>query len=195
MPDRTARCTELLLIRHAPVDDGTRLHGRDDVAAALPGATAIAEVLRVIGPVDRVVSSPALRCRQTAEALFPDRPTTVDPRLWEQDFGAWEGMPLGDLPDIGPLNREDLARHVPPGGESFAALCARAAPALTELGGAGGRVAVIAHAGIIRAALALAIGSVAAGLAFEIAPLSLTEIRCFGGEHRAIRQVNRPTHS
>lgn len=191
MPDRAAHCTELLLIRHAPADDGTRLHGRRDVAAALPNATELVAVHRVIGRVDRVVSSPALRCRQTAEALFPGQPATIDPRLWEQNFGAWEGMPLGELPDIGPLNRADLARHAPPGGESFTALYARCTPALTELAGTGGRVALIVHAGTIRAALALAIGSVAAGLAFEIAPLSLTEIRCFGGEDWAIGHVNR----
>lgn len=191
MPDRAAHCTELLLIRHAPVDDGTRLHGRCDVAAVLPSATELTEAQRVIGQVDRVVSSPALRCRQTAGALFPDRPATIDPRLWEQDFGVWEGMPLAELPDIGPLNRAELARHAPPGGESFTALYARCTPALTELAGTGGRVALIAHAGTIRVALALAVGSVAAGLAFEVAPLSLTEVRCFGDEDWAICHVNR----
>lgn len=191
MPDRAAHCTELLLIRHAPADDGSRLHGRRDVAAVLPSATELVAVRRVIGRVDRVISSPALRCRQTAEALFPGQPATVEPRLWEQDFGAWEGKALADLPDLGPLTRDDLARHAPPGGESFAALYARCTPALTELAGTGGRVALIAHAGTIRAALALAAGSVAAGLAFEIAPLSLTEIRCFGGEDWAIGHVNR----
>ena len=195
MPDRAAHCTELLLIRHAPVDDGTRLHGRRDVAAVLSPPAAIAAAQRLIGQVDRVVSSPALRCRQTAEALFPDQPTTIDPRLWERDFGAWEGMRLGELPDIGPLNRAELACHAPPDGESFAALCARCTPALIELASTGGRVALIAHAGTIRAALALAIGSVAAGLAFEIVPLSLTAIRCFGGEDWAIGHVNRlPNH-
>lgn len=194
MPDRAAHCTELLLIRHAPADDGSRLHGRRDVAAVLPPPAAIAVAQCLIGQVDRVVSSPALRCRQTAEALFPGQPTTIDPRLWEQDFGAWEGMPLGELPDIGALNRAELACHAPPDGESFAALYARCTPTLTELAGTGGRVALIAHAGTIRAALALAVGSVAAGLAFEIAPLSLTAIRCFGGEDWAIGHVNRPAN-
>ncbi len=53
-------------------------------------------------------------------------------------------------------------------------MAARVAPALAELEGA---VAIVAHAGTIRAALALALGTVPAALAFEIAPLSLTRLR------------------
>ncbi len=167
--------TEILLIRHAPARTGGRLAGRSDVPADLPGAAALAALRAGVGGLDRLVVSPALRCRQTAEAVFPGLPATADARLWEQDFGAWEGADPASLPDLGPLSGAALADHRPPGGESFADVCARVAPALAAL--PGGRTAIVAHAGVARAALALALGSPGLGLAFEVAPLSLTVLR------------------
>lgn len=163
--------TALFLIRHAPVA-APGLAGRRDVPAAPPDPALAARLRAMIGPVDAVHVSPAQRARITAEALFPGR-GVVDPRLWEQDFGAWEGTVP---PDLGPMSAADLARHRPPGGESFADLCARMAPALREAA-TGGRVAIVAHAGTVRGALALALDSAAAALAFEVAPLSVTLIR------------------
>lgn len=165
----------LLLIRHAPLADPARLTGRRDVAAVVDAAAA-RRMAALAGPVSRVVSSPARRCRETAAALWPEAVVAEDARLWEQDFGAWEGMALADLPDLGVMGGEELARSAPHGGESFAALCARSIPALEELAVGGGRVAVVAHAGTVRAGLARAIGSAGAALAFRVAPLSLTVI-------------------
>jgi alpha-ribazole phosphatase len=175
---------ELVLVRHAPAETGGRLCGRRDVPARLDDTGALARLAAALAPCARVVASPALRCRQTAEALFPDRTAATDPRLWEQDFGAHEGMEPAALPDLGPLDRDALARHTPPEGESFAAMVARAGPALIELAEAEGNgpVAVVAHAGTVRAGLALALGSVPAALAFEVAPLSLTRLRRAGDD-------------
>ncbi len=180
--------TELILIRHAPADAGGRLCGRTDVDAILPEPSALVRIAEAVGSVDRLTVSPARRCVQTARALFPGQDQHPDPRLWEQDFGAWEGRPLTDLPDLGPLSVGELAHHCPPDGESFATLCARIAPALRDL--SAGRIAVVAHAGTVRAALALALGSVPAALAFEVAPLSVTAVRLFPGG-ASVRFVNR----
>lgn len=182
--------TELLLIRHAPALHGGRLAGRRDVAAELPGAAALADLRRAVGAA-KVVASPALRCRQTAAALWPKVTAELDARLWEQDFGAWEGLGFADLPDLGPLPAAALAAHRPPGGESFADLCARVAPVLGDLASRGGRVAVVAHAGVVRAALATALGAVAPALAFSVAPLSLTQITALPGGGWSIGGVNR----
>ncbi len=174
---------ELVLVRHAPAETGGRLCGRRDVPAALGDTGALARLATALAPCTRVVTSPALRCRQTAEALFPGRAAEADPRLWEQDFGAHEGLEPAELPDLGPLDRDALSRHAPPGGESFSAMVARAGPALIELAHAAagdGPVAVVAHAGTVRAGLALALGSVPAALAFEVAPLSMTRLRRAG---------------
>lgn len=173
--------SELLLIRHAPAETGGRLCGRRDVPARLDDRAALSRLASALTGVRQVVTSPAIRCRQTAEALFPGINPDEDARLWEQDFGAEDGMDYADLPDLGPLSREALAERRPPGGESFAEMAVRAIPALEELAAADGPVAVVAHAGTVRAGLALALGSVPAALAFEVAPLSLTRIRCLGG--------------
>ncbi|MFT3688044.1 histidine phosphatase family protein [Paenirhodobacter sp.] len=175
---------EIVLIRHAPALDGGRMAGRRDVPCAPVGPGVAADLRAAVGAA-RVIASPARRCVATAEALFGLCET--DPRLWEQDFGQWEGMAYADLPDLGPLPPEALAAHCPPQGESFAALCDRVASAFAEWSG---RVAVVAHAGTVRAALALATGSVAGALAFQVAPLSLTRVlRAPGGW--AVVEVNR----
>ncbi len=45
---------------------------------------------RLLGQVELVVASPMLRCRQTAEILFPDQPLQVETDFRECDFGAFE---------------------------------------------------------------------------------------------------------
>ena len=161
--------------------------GRRDVDADCGDLAAFAGLRGRLGAVDHLVTSPAQRCVQTAAVLLPQMPSRRDPRLWEQDFGQWEGMPHTDLPDLGPLSTAEIAAHRPPMGESFDDLCARALPALQ---GHQGRVAIVAHAGVIRAALGWALGRQDAGLAFQIAPLSLTKIILLADGQCAIAFVN-----
>lgn len=173
--------SELTLVRHAPVAEPGRLWGRRDPPARIEPRDI--EILRERLPVpEYLVTSPAQRCRQTAAALWPTHSTTEDDRLWEQDFGAHEGLPYADLPDLGPLDGAELALWTPPGGESFADLCARAGPALDIYGRLAAKrntpVTLVVHAGVIRAALSQVLGTVHAGLAFEIGTLSITRLRC-----------------
>lgn len=183
--------TELLLIRHAPALTEGRMAGRRDVDADCSDALAFAAVRGAVGGADHWRISPARRCVQTAAVLWPDAEPPQDPRLWEQDFGAWEDMPYADLPDLGALSLADLAAHRPPLGESFLDLSARVVPALREACALGGRVGVVAHAGVIRAALGMALGAAERGLAFQVAPLSLTTIVALPGGAFSIAGVNR----
>lgn len=185
-----ALTTEILLIRHAPAFTHGMLAGRRDVAADCSDLAALARLRAAVGGFDHLWISPALRCRQTAHALWPDQAGQFDERLWEQDFGAWEGVAFSNLPDLGPQSAAELAVHCPPFGESFADLCERVFPALTDAADLGGSVVIVAHAGPIRAGLAQALGSVPAGLAFQIGPMSLTRIISSGG-HWSIAGVNR----
>jgi alpha-ribazole phosphatase len=181
--------TELMLIRHAPAATEGRLCGRTDVPlcrAALPDLAA----LRARTAAARRISSPARRCRETAAALWPDGAADIDAQLVEQDFGEWDGLALADLPDLGPLPRAALAAHRPPAGESFRDLCDRVRPALAALAAASGPAAVVTHAGVVRAALALALDDAAAAMAFELAPLSLTRLRALAPDTFAILCVN-----
>ncbi len=186
--------TELLLIRHAPALTEGRMAGRRDVGADCSDARRVEALRRHIGAVDHHWVSPALRCRQTAAALWPDVAPAQDARLWEQDFGAWEGVAFADLPDLGALSTAELAAHRPPGGESFADLCQRVAPALTALSQLGGRVAVVVHAGVIRTAVGLALGNAEQGLAFQVVPLSLTRLTALPGGLWSIGCVNAVVH-
>jgi alpha-ribazole phosphatase len=173
----TKSCPELLLIRHAPSDADGRLSGRRDIPALPIPPARLKRLRQAVASVERRLSSPALRCRETAAALWPGHDVSTDPRLLEQDFGAWEGLRLSEVPDLGPLDTEELARHRPPGGESFEDVCARVWPALDALGLAGTSTVAIVHAGTIRAALGRACGFPGAGLVFEVSPLSLTRLR------------------
>lgn len=179
---------ELLIIRHAPIAEGGRLCGQSDPEADLPEA-GIAALRPLLADIPEVRCSPARRCMATAKALWPGRALLGDARLWEQDFGSMEGAALERLPDLGPMTPEALADHAYPGGESFAQMAARVIPALDTLPQAG-PVAVVAHAGTVRAALGHALGRIAAGLCFEVAPLSLTRLRRHAGGWSVI-QTNR----
>ncbi|MFP4328507.1 MAG: histidine phosphatase family protein [Paracoccaceae bacterium] len=184
---------ELVLIRHAPVLRPGILCGRTDQPARIDELS-IAGVARHVGAVDRVISSPALRCRQTAAALWSTCEAETDPRLWEQDFGAHDGLPYTDLPDLGPMSNAALAAYAAPGGESFEALCARARPAIVEASeraaARSAPVALVVHAGVIRAALACTTGDLPGALSFEIAPLSVTRLRVAADGPFAVRSVN-----
>ncbi|MEM7518148.1 MAG: histidine phosphatase family protein, partial [Planctomycetota bacterium] len=70
-------------------------------------------------------------------------------------------------------------------------LCARATPALRAWAGADtGPVVIVCHAGIVRAALAMALGVTATGLKFEVANLSMTRLTCLGEGRFAVKSVN-----
>lgn len=181
--------TQFILIRHAPILQGGALYGRSDVAARLPAAPPVTTQARGWDADALYLTSPAQRCRMTAQYLAPAAPWQVTQALSEQDFGLWEGRAYADIPDLGALSRDDLARHRPPQGERFLDLLSRVTPIFTA-DYAAGQVVVMAHAGVIRAALSLALGWPSAGLAFTIDPLSQTCVTRSGGDW-AIGYVNR----
>lgn len=175
----------ILILRHAPAVPAGILAGRRDVEADCTDVAGMAGFLGRFGPAPQVVSSPARRCLQTARALgmTPDR---THPALWEQDFGAWEGLRHDLLPDLGPMSVEALARHCPPGGESFDDMSLRVRPVLAGLDR---DTLVIAHAGTVRAGLSLVVGP--AALSFQVAPLSLTVMHRVAGTW-SVEAVNVP---
>ena len=185
--------TDLVLIRHADADTRGLLCGRTDVGLAESSVTDMAALAQLLPPVDEIWTSPALRCRLTASHLWPMARLREDERLQEQDFGAWEGRSHEDIPDLGNLSRAEIADLRPEGGESFGDLCERVIPALSALAKMteeAGPVVAMTHAGVVRAALSMALGETAAGLAFEVRPLSITRFRCGRGAPLAVAEVN-----
>lgn len=164
----------LTIVRHAPPLTDGRLAGRRDVSADIGDSQMIARVRARLRRDAQIIASPAQRCLQTAAALGLT-PSQTDRDLWEQDYGAWEGLRYADLPDLGALPMSELARHRPDGGESFQDMAARVQPILQGLDRDS---VIVAHAGTARAALAMVVGT--AALSFAIAPLSLTILRRAG---------------
>ena len=111
-------------------------------------------------PWDRIIASPLIRCADFGRALSQrlDLPLSLDPRLVELDFGAWEGRSAADLmvSDAEALGRfwADPVAHSPPGGESLPAFQARVLAAWQDLTEQaltyGERLLVVSHGGVIR---------------------------------------------
>jgi broad specificity phosphatase PhoE len=173
----------LLLVRHAPTsatraaafpaDDDIDERGRQQAAAlasALPRRT-------------EVITSPARRCRQTAEAARLE--ATVDERIAECDFGTWAGRTLTDVNADDPravqswMLDPDSAPH---GGESLAMFSARIARWLDDQAAKDGRLAAITHGEVIKAAVVHALGApLPAFWRIDATPLSITELHAHGG--------------
>lgn len=173
---------QLMILRHAPSLAGGLMAGQRDVPADCSDHAAFARQAARLAP-GQIIASPALRCQQTTAGLGlkPDR---LDPALWEQDLGTWEGMDPARLPDLGPLAPQDLARHRPEAGESFDDMAARVIPVLQALDR---DTVIVAHAGTVRAALSMVVGP--AALSFSVSPLSLTVLRRAGTDW-AVEFVN-----
>lgn len=166
----------VILVRHGRTDanaTGT-LAGRlpgvrlDEVGAAQ--AVRTAERIAAV-PLAAIVTSPLERCRQTARALAKAHPgaprVTSDKAMTECDYGEWQGRPLRELA------REKLWKTVQaqpsaatfPGGESLAAMQARAVAAVRrhdaaveQEHGAGAVWVAVTHGDIVKAVLADALG-------------------------------------
>ena len=143
---------QVFLIRHPqPLIEPGVCYGQLDVDCADVEATA--DKLRQHLPPDTpVFSSPLRRARRLAEALSED--IRIDPRLGEIHFGNWEGQ-RWDAIERRQLDAwaDDLFGFVPPGGESVAALFARAQDFATSLDPSLQKVAIVSHAGVMRSLL------------------------------------------
>lgn len=166
----------LILVRHGRTTanaDGV-LAGRTDGvrldAVGRQQAERTAERLAVV-PLVTLVSSPLERCRQTSQVLLARqehlRETQVDPALTECDYGRWQGRLISDLATepLWPVVQNQPSAVVFPGGESLAAMQARAVAAVrrhdavveTEQG-PGAVWAAVSHGDLIKSVLADALG-------------------------------------
>ena len=159
----------LVFIRHGETDWNVeaRLQGQRDIPLNDFGrvqAEEAADRLRHLVPhyedLD-YVASPLSRTRETMErlreaaGLYPGF-YRVDERLKELSFGAWEGLTWKEVrarePQAAAGRQRDKWHYVPPGGESYAMLAERVAPAIAELER---DAVVVSHGGVARALLAL----------------------------------------
>jgi broad specificity phosphatase PhoE len=126
----------------------------------------------------RYWTSPALRARQTAEALGFD--ADVEPALADQDHGRWAGCALEDIaarePSALALWLSDPHAR-PNGGESVADVIGRVGAWLRTQAAGKGQVVAVTHAAVIRAAVVHAIGAdPSAFWRLDIAPLTVARL-------------------
>ena len=159
----------LYFVRHGETDWNVeaRLQGQRDIPLNHFGrvqAEEAADRLRRLVPryedLD-YVASPLSRTRETMErlreaaGLYPGF-YRVDERLKELSFGAWEGLTWKEVrarePQATAGRHRDKWNYTPPGGESYAMLAERVAPAIAELER---DAVVVSHGGVARALLAL----------------------------------------
>ena len=155
-------------------------------------------VARAVGTVDRVVCSPLLRTRRTAEAFSvgDGSPVEVDERWIEMDYGEFDGRPLAEVSlETWEAWRADID-WAPPGGESHRALGLRVRAALDDLFEASrtSEIVVVTHVSPIKAALAwvLGVGGVAVWRTF-VAPASVMTVGA-GPAGPSLRGFNDTAH-
>jgi len=176
-------------IRHAPSASAANIiHGTDNVAADLHDAEALSRLANMLPPSLPAVTSSVARAVETYDALRALNPALcaadVEADFREQDFGAWTGCTWDEIAPEAPQFWNNPVDTAPPGGESYAFMCRRVVRRIVTLSAKRqeGAIVSVAHAGTIRAALALALDlDFAASIRFEIEPLSMTRIDAFVG--------------
>jgi probable phosphoglycerate mutase len=158
---------EISLFRHGEliVDAQGRLVGHADLPLSKRGERQAQWWAREFQSfsLDAVYSSDLQRARYGAEVLAAPRGLSVQalPAWREIDVGAWQMRRYSELDNQAITHCfSDPATFAYPGGESFAAFAERITQALQALRSRhpkGGHVALVAHGGVTRAVLGLAL--------------------------------------
>ncbi|HQT65337.1 MAG: histidine phosphatase family protein [Acidocella sp. 20-57-95] len=190
------------LIRHALVhpDALNYLYGTNDVAICSTTMAADAHryaalAARLPRPA-RLIVTPLSRTHFTARALFaagyPETPWEVEPAFVEQNFGDWQGVPIGEFANRPAAERHPFwpiaAAEIPPGGESFAEMVERVGTSLEHLTHSEARdIIIISHGGAIRAACAHALKLTPhQALSLAVENISLTRLEYNGSDWRLV---------
>lgn len=182
---------ELILIRHGDIGQEFKgiFVGKTDVPLSAEGRRQ-AERLRPYlesGPLTAVLSSPQLRCRETAR-IAAERlglPVEVDQDLREIDFGRWEHLTFDEIVSVDSSAVDGWARYdrdfTFPGGERIGDFLRRVSAVGDRLASRGtGRTIVFTHGGVIRALICHFLKLDPRNyILFEVRPASITTIRLF----------------
>ena len=185
-------------IRHAPViNPEGKLYGQLDINVDLSDSEKFEALAGVLPDKAEWVTTSLTRAKKTADLLSEivmlDAPAIEIDNFLEQSFGDWEGSSWDDItPSASKAFWKDPANNRIPNGESFADVVKRVSPAVEGLNNqyTGKDIIAVTHTGSIRAAIAHALGGDArAGLAFQLAPLSLTRIDAIHNDENVFWRV------
>jgi probable phosphoglycerate mutase len=166
------------LVRHGETE-WSRAHRHTSVTdlplteAGEQAAVALRE--RLVGrPFARVLTSPRVRARRTAElAGFPD--AEVDDDLVEWDYGDFEGMSTVRIRETVP--GWTIWTHASPGGESADAVAARLDRLIARVRAVDGDVLLFSHGHALRALAARWLGQpVSAGAWFLLDTATVSQL-------------------
>jgi probable phosphoglycerate mutase len=135
----------------------------------------------------RVLTSPLQRARRTCELAGFAAQAEVDPELVEWNYGEYEGRRTADIRKERP--DWDLFRDGCPGGETPAAVGARADRVVARLRGAGGDVLVFGHSHFLRVLGARWLGLSAGDARYFL--LTTASLSILGYEHNLKEPVLR----
>jgi broad specificity phosphatase PhoE/ribonuclease HI len=161
-----------------------------------------AAALAARGAVQVIVSSPLLRCRQTAEAAAVrlGLEVRIEDGLRETDFGAFEGLTFAEAKAAYPAELDAWlasAEVAPPGGESFAAVSRRVAVSRDKLLAryAGRTVLVVSHVTPVKTLIRLALGAPQESLyRMELSPAALSAVQYYADDNASLRLFNDTSH-
>lgn len=160
--------TRIDILRHGEPEGGRKYrgHGIDDPLSEL-GWRQMWSAVGDDWPWQLIVTSPMSRCRPFAETLGnrAEIPVSVDERLKEIGFGSWEGRTGAELRTEDPTQLQRFYQNPvlnrPLGAEPLDAFRGRIGAALDDIFNRhqGRKVLVVAHAGVMRAAVSWMFGA------------------------------------
>lgn len=203
---RDGHPTRFLVVRHGQSTYGaqSRFTGHEDVPLTDTGRRQAAAVAGRIGPLGPVVvlTSPLVRCRDTAEIIAgrAGAPTARDDRLIDERLGAWTGLRVDEIEAGWPAELATWRRDpgaAPPNGESFVHVRDRVRPLMTEALRAyrGHTVVLVTHAAVAKMILVTALQvdpAVAYRLRVDTGSVSAFDVDGDGGI--VVRSVNETGH-
>jgi alpha-ribazole phosphatase len=159
----------IYLLRHGEIQTchPRRFVGRRELPLTPSGRQQMADLAELFArrSIDKLISSPLGRCRESATILAEQLEVEYEVRhqLTEINLGAWEGMTVAEVEERYPgqhaARGRDIVTFRPDGGESFQDLLDRSWPVFDELWATAGEgLAVIAHAGVNRVLLCTILG-------------------------------------
>lgn len=158
--------TQFDLLRHGEPVGGSRYRGQRDDELSARGWEQMWTAVGEARHWQQIVTSPLRRCSAFAWSLGDKLgvPVREEDRFREIGFGVWEGKTRAELERImpGQIARfyADPVNNRPGGAEPLAEFTARVQNGLHEMldSFTGQSILVVAHAGVIRAILAHALG-------------------------------------
>lgn len=156
------------LLRHGSLEGGVKYRGRVDDALTAEGRAAMETVwMRLAGDVDRIVASPLSRCAEPARAWARRAgvPLSIEPRVAEMRYGAWEGLTADEIRSRFPGMLEQWRANPEgmqiPGAETVEDLSVRIVAFWAGLRAehAGERILLVAHSGSLRMLIAHVMGA------------------------------------